>query len=260
MKSPLREPAGGSKSIALLKEKIPAGSVVDSFLFLGGEIECNLADNNRFVVAHTSRYVIYEFWRCILGDAQRVADIVTHLYPLDSNAYHSKRMFYLLQENWPTYKDPFMRSALFYLLNRCSQDGHISAGEFADEHLTSRGLSQLRAFTVDNLHVSWDQSEDDFMIGFEKVAPDSTLLIRANPFSYNYFEEGKSKGFEMTTLYHKDLANRLQQLRDRKWIVIYDYHKGVSALYPGSNIQMINQYGRPTEHEHACKELLIANF
>ena len=82
-------------------------------MFFGGNIELNLAQMNRFVVAHTNKYVIYEFWDCVMKEPKKIGDMSKFLFSATE-----PNIFYILQENWPKYNDPYLRSAMFFLLNR----------------------------------------------------------------------------------------------------------------------------------------------
>ena len=109
MKSPIKENINNFKALSVLKDTIPKGSVVDSFLFFSGEVELNLAESERFVIAHTNKYVIYEFWKCAMEDPVRIAEISEFIYPIGD-----EKLFHVFQEDWPKYKDHFTRSALFF--------------------------------------------------------------------------------------------------------------------------------------------------
>ena len=117
----------------------------------------------------------------------------------------------------------------------------------------------LKRFTIDNFHIEWNNTAD-FTTAFQKLKSASTLLIPVGKFSQNLFEDGKSRGMEMTTIYHAKLYEKLAQLPDRKWMVIYENSPRVRSLYKDYNIEMINQYGRPTTNSKLSEELLIANF
>lgn len=111
----------------ILKDLIPQQSVVTSFLFFDGQIEFELCKNNIFVNANTSKYVIYEFWSCLMEDNKTVYEMIKS-EPLQR--LKNEESFRILQENWPKYRDAFARSALFFMLNRCSDTGLISSGKF----------------------------------------------------------------------------------------------------------------------------------
>lgn len=253
MKSPIREDVNNFKCKRTLREVIPKGSVVNSFLFFDGALEIGLAEEDRFVVSHTNKYVIYEFWDCVLKDAQRVSEIVKSLSSLAE-----PDIFFLLQENWPKYKDPYVRSALFFLLNRCSESGLISAGKFKPRNYNPLAIANLNKFRLENFHVIWDR-QTDFLEGFKNVKQTDYLLLPVGKFSYNFFEYGKNRGIEMTSINHERLSETLKQIQ-HKWVVVYKEHREIFKLYKEYNITMIDKYGKVVNNESDCEEVVIANF
>ena len=119
MKSPVKDLRSRHISNAYLRELIPRGSIVESFLFYSGQVEFSLCEHNRFVHAHTTNYPIYEFWSFLAKDADRIYGTLT----ADVFKFESENMYNILQERWPTYENPYVRAALFFLLNRCSSKG-----------------------------------------------------------------------------------------------------------------------------------------
>jgi len=253
MKSPIRENINNFKCLSLLRELIPPGSTVNSFLFFDGNLEFGLAESNRFVIAYTNRYVIYEFWKCVLSEPKKVADMSKFLF-----SSTEQNIFYIFQENWPTYKDPYLRSAIFFLLNRCSENGQISAGNFNPQNYNPVALSHLNKFQINNFHIEWDE-EEDFIEGVKNAPQADYLLLPIGKFSYNFFEHGKSRGFEMTSVNHKELFETLNQKKD-KWVVVYKSHSQLYKLYKDYNITMLNKYGKITTDKSICEEVVIANF
>ena len=254
MKSPIKENVNNFKALSVLKDIIPKGSVVDSFLFFSGNMELNLAESGRFLVAHTNKYVIYEFWKCAMENPTKIAEISNFLYPIgDEKAFH------LFQENWPMYKDHYTRSALFFLLNRCSESGWISAGKFDDKNFNPIAISHLKKFSPKNFFLTLDKADTLN----EAVANSSTkgeyLLLPIGKFNYNFFEYGKSKGYEMTTVFHEELHNYLSEV-DKKWTAIYKHHPHLYKLYKNYNAIMIDKYGKRTEDKDICEEVIFANF
>ena len=254
MKSPIKENINNFKCLSVLKELIPKGSVVNSFLFFSGNLELNLAESERFVIAHTNKYVIYEFWKCALEDPCRIADLSETLFPVGD-----EKMFHILQERWPEYKDHFTRSALFFLLNRCSDSGWISAGHLEDKNFNPLAFSYLKKFSPKNFFLVLDDAKDLNETIEKNNQEGDFLFFPIGKFNYNFFEHGKSKGYEMTTIYHKRLYEALQNIED-KWIVLYKNHPGVHKLYQDYNIIMLNKYGRTTKEKDSCEEVVIANF
>tara|TARA_Y100000310_G_C20527930_1_gene736997 strand:+ start:228 stop:992 length:765 start_codon:yes stop_codon:yes gene_type:complete len=254
MKSPIKENINNFKALSVLKDTIPKGSVVDSFLFFSGEVELNLAESERFVIAHTNKYVIYEFWKCAMEDPVRIAEISEFIYPIGD-----EKLFHVFQEDWPKYKDHFTRSALFFLLNRCSESGWISAGKFDDMNFTPIALSHLKKFSSKNFFLTLDKADTLNDALATSTMKGEYLLLPIGKFDYNFFEYGKSKGYEMTTIFHKELCEHLRDV-EKKWMVLYKTHPQLFKLYKDHNITMIDKYGRKTADRDSSEELIIANF
>ena len=253
MKSPIKESINNFKCLSTLKNMIPRGSVVNSFLFFDGKLELGLADSHRFIVAHTNQYVIYEFWDCAMKDPGRIAEISKFLSPI-----HDENIFHILQENWPTYYDPYVRSALFFLLNRCSENGLISTGRLDTKNYNPFAVSQLKKFRANNFHIEWDQT-DEFIKGIENARKADYLLLPVGKFSYNFFEHGKSRGFEMTPVDHQKLFETLHKTED-KWVVVYKAHSKLYNLYKEYNVTMLDKHGKLATKKDNCEEVVIANF
>tara|TARA_Y100000296_G_scaffold70998_1_gene86111 strand:+ start:953 stop:1717 length:765 start_codon:yes stop_codon:yes gene_type:complete len=254
MKSPIKESVNNFKALSVLKNIIPKGSVIDSFLFFSGNVELNLAESGRFIVAHTNKYVVYEFWKCAMENPAKIAEISNFLYPIgDEKAFH------LFQENWPLYKDHYTRSALFFLLNRCSESGWISAGKFDDKNFNPVALSHLKRFSPKNFFLTLDKADTLNEAVTNSEMKGDYLLLPIGKFDYNFFEYGKSKGYEMTTVLHEELQKHLANI-DKKWTVLYKNHPHLYKLYKDHNTIMIDKYGKRTEDKGNCEEVIFANF
>jgi site-specific DNA-adenine methylase len=254
MKSPLKENINNFRCLKTLKEMIPKGSVVNSFHLFGGADELALAADQRLVFAHTTQYIIYEFWNCALEDPSKILAISKELFPKIRN----KHLFNVLQEKWTTYRDPFLRAALFFMLNKCSDTGFVSCGQLDDKNFNPISLSHLKKFKADHFQPVWDEKLE-FHRSFRDIKNNDYLLFPIGKFNYNLFEEGKSKGHEMTTIHHQRFYDTLQDVKD-KWIVLYKYHPRVHLLYKNYNIIMLDKYGRETQDKEKCEEVVIANF
>tara|TARA_Y100000034_G_scaffold23480_1_gene27138 strand:- start:552 stop:1316 length:765 start_codon:yes stop_codon:yes gene_type:complete len=254
MKSPIKENINRFKSLAVLKELIPKGSVIDSYFLFSGELEFKLAEAERFVIGHTNKYVVYEFWKCALEDPVKIEAMARYLYPIGtSEAFHT------FQAQWHTYKDEYARSALFFLLNRCSESGWISAGRFNDENLNPIAFSYLKKFSPKNFFLTFDDSPT-LIETLPQGSPQSDYrLFPIGQFNYNLLEYGRNTGLEMTRVYHKRFREALEEVKD-KWIVLYKYHPQAHTLYKDCNIRMIDKYGRETQEKEQCEEMIIANF
>jgi hypothetical protein len=256
MNSPIKDLTRNFNCLNELKKKIPRGSVVHSYLFYSGEIEIGLSAHQRFVCAHTSKYVIHEFWDCLLKDSGKIHDIVTS----DVFSFENENMVSILQENWAHYKDPYVRAALFFLLNQRSESGSISNGKVVQESLNPLNLATLKNLQLSNFHIEHD-AEEDVVKSIMDAPPSDCLLIPVGDFNYNLLEHGKNKGIEDETLNHSNLHKALTtELMQRKWAVLYHWHPELLKLYNGYNITGIDKYGREIQNSDIPEELIIANF
>tara|TARA_Y100001973_G_scaffold97959_1_gene154825 strand:- start:749 stop:1438 length:690 start_codon:yes stop_codon:yes gene_type:complete len=229
--------------------------VVDSFLFFSGEVEFSLAASDRFICAHSSAYVTYEFWECVRQEPATIMEIVISK-PFTN--FLNKRIFHILQETWPFYKDPYVRSALFFILNRCSSTGAISSGDYDPLEFTPIALTNLRKFAIKNFHLQWDQGVA-LEEAIQREGEGEYLLIPLPAFSYNFFQEGKSLGFEEERVDHQKLKEVLAPL-SKKWILTYPFHPAVLHAYKSFNIHMLNKYGNLVEDQTQCEEIIVTNF
>jgi len=232
---------------------IPTGSIVNSFGLFDGNIEVDLAFNQRFVIARTSKYVIYEFWHTLLNDPTTIAQIAQSLFPIKQEA-----IFNILQESWPKYKDPHVRSAIFFLLNRCSDTGLLSAGQLTNESFNTFALTLLKNFRIDNFHLLFDQDENLGHL-LSEIPLEEYVIFPSLNFSFNLLTHGKIRSFETTPTNHVELKKAIEPL-EHKILLIYRYHPHLFSLYEDYKTMMIDKYGQETTDKDKCQEVIVANF
>ena len=254
MKSPLQDKVRSSNSLACLKRMIPEGSIVSSYLFFAGNLELGLANDNRFIIAHTNKSVIYDFWKCVELDAKRVLLIAQSFLPIKD-----QESFQLFQDTWTEYNDPYIRSALLFLLNRASKKGTVSAGEVAIESFNPLSFIYLESLNLDNFHIVLEQEECHDSVGKTHTTNTEILLIPSLVFSHGLPPSAKTRAPEEYRTDHIKLFKTLRDLK-RKWILVYNKHSEVLKLYNDYNTTMIDKHGRETTSQESCKELIIANF
>lgn len=255
MKSPVKDLRSRHISNAYLREIFPPGSIVESFLFYSGQIEFSLCQHKRFVYAHTTNYPVYEFWSFLEKDATRIYGTLT----AEAFKFDNENMYDILQERWPMYDNPYFRSALFFLLNRCSSTGLPSKGTLDTEKYTPAALNLLKNFKMpDNFYLELNKKQP-----IEETIVDTNqsdfLFLPIQNFDYNLFDEGYTLGHEETYIHHRRIKQKLDHI-DKNWVVLYNYHRDVMPLYKDYNHTLINKYGRPTDNESAAEEIIIANF
>jgi hypothetical protein len=251
MRSPIKNLKKQTNSLSAVKEIIPKGSIVESHLFYDGSFDFNLAEDDRFVIANANKYVVYEFWSCVLRDAKRVADIANYMFPV-----LNEQTFDILQKEWAHYRDPYMRSALFFLLNRCSAIGMITHGEFNTSNYNPFALSDLRQFAPKNFHLAGAHNKKlEDSVGVNESC--THIFVHAGKFSFNLFEHGKTESLEELKFNHDKLLKSLST-QDTPSVIVYDYHPRLKSYKNKYNFIYLDDSGRETTEDHA-KEIILHN-
>ena len=261
MKSPIQD-GSSFKSAQVLKQLIPKKSIVGSYLLYSGALELSLSSADRFVIAHTTRGVVYEFWKCLETDAEYVAKqskyFFDNLFQGAGELFSVESTFEHLQEMWATRPDPYVRASYFFLLNRCSSNGLVSSGKLDLRHMSPHAFSSLKNVHLKNFHSHFDKA-DDFIDTINKEDESKYLLFPVGRYSQNLLRSSKIVGPEDTAVRHQKLHDYLKEC-DKKWIVLYKKHRAVFQLYRGYNTTMVDKYGRKTLKTDDCEDIIIANF
>ena len=254
MKSPIKNRKHFNNSAAVVRSLIPKGSVVNAHAFYDGKTEFSMADNGIFVKACTSSIPVYHFWRCMEYDSKKVYDIVTS----DDFKFEDEQMFTVLQDIWHKNNSPFIKAALFFLLNSHSETGMISSGAISKEYFNPISISYLKRFKMpNNFHITHDTRTIEEAITSASAAEYNFLA--GGKFNYGLFEHGKNRGIEETLISHRKIAS-LMTTKKRHVIVSYDYDPRVMRTYKRCRTILVNQYGMPTTNEGMAKEVVVANF
>jgi len=244
VRSPIKNLKNQTNCFSAISELIPKGSVVDYYPVYSADLCIKLSESDRFVVAHTPNYVVYEFWACVMQDPDRVSKIAEAFYPnLNENTFD------ILKKNWYSYKDPFVRSALFFLLNRCSNLGMITHGELDTKNYNAFALRDLRGFKVDNMHVNF--------LGEKKIEEfDKNIsIINAGKYRVSFLENEQILGEEETEIKHRQL---LKNMKSHRSVIVFKAHRALLKT-PGYDKVLLDQYGRQTTDFEQTKEIILHN-
>jgi len=252
MKSPLAD-KDSFKSAKILKELIPVNSVVESYLLYSGEMELSLCAANRLVIAHTSKYPLYEFWWMAKNRNFQVASMAQ-----DVASRLSEKMLYQLQESWYEYRDPVYRAALFYILNRCSDVGRSTCGSLDLTRLTPHLFRRFKMIDIQDMHFILD-----------KDAPLHRSLNTQIQSDIKFFPVGKytrqllhregPPAVDMPTIDHNSL---LRVLADApyKWVILYKYNRHLLGKLSAHNVVLVDKYGNHTVDPERCEDIIATNF
>jgi len=252
MKSPLKDPYV-FKSAKVLKEIFPEKSIIESYLLYGAEMELNLAAANRMMIAHTNKYPVYEFWWMIKNHPRPIAAMAE-----DIAAGAEEKMLRVFQETWHQSRDPIFRSALFYILNRCSDLSRVSCGVIDKSNITSWCFSRLKQFEVKNFHLVLDKFEE-FEEAINMDIKSDFKFFPLGHYRHNFLEAGSRGAVDLSFVNHQKLWQTLRD-GDYKWVLLYKRHPHLLTALKSHNLIMVDTYGNRTTHEDKCEDIIVTNF
>ena len=244
MRSPIKNLKNQTNSFSVITKLIPKGSVVDYYPLYSGDLPMKLSEADRFVVAHTPNYVVYEFWKYAMQEPEKISKIAESFYPsLNENTFD------ILKKNWYSYKDPFVRCALFFLLNRCSSLGMITHGRLDTKNYNSFALRDLKALKIENMHINLLKNKkiEDFNKNF--------AVVNAGKYRASFLENEQMLGEEETEIKHSRLLN---SMGDSRAIFIFKPHAALlkNKVYEKT---MLDLNGREITDFTKAKEIILHN-
>ena len=262
MRSPLKDNTNSIKSLSVIKGLIPIDSHVNTSGIYSGNLELNLASDQRIVTANTYSYLVYEFWKTIIDDAPLVADVAAQLSPIEN-----EKVFQCWQEAWPWYKDSQLRSAIYFLLNRYSSQYLSASGEFTPNQFDPHAITQLSKFKTDKVpfSINW-HAPPHFSILLKRIAedtkkrPNSYCLLSMGKYIHDYYSDVNPSAYDIEVRNHKEVYSILSQNEDIRWIVCYKRSKAIAEIYKKYNITLADKYGKSVDTYELCEEMIIANY
>ena len=258
MKTPIKLPDREFKALSAVKKLFPAGSYVHSFLLYNAGLEIPLSADGRYVISHTSRYSIYEFWTCLSLNSEQVQKVIEHF-----DNIQDKNIFYLLQETLPTYPDPYLRAGIFFLLNKYSKTGYVSRGEFDPNSYNPLALANLRRISFENFMVTYNKEQDLIENMKDIKARCDYIFVPVGDFSLNYLKnkEGDLNGlaYDQTFVDTQGLRQFLTET-SKNTAYLYHYSRSVVKFFKDQKLHFIDKWGRLTDDENKAKEVIVANF
>jgi hypothetical protein len=199
--------------------------------------------------------VIYEFWQCLQEDPVRLSDSVDFL---NRSGLISSHTIELLQKKWAFYENPYLRAALFFLLNHSSEKGTVSTGNLNQKPLSPFALSSLRNFDASPVYLNFYDKLDLLDFNFKDLNTDF-IVIPVGKFSYNLFEHREYSGLEEVHINHRQLKTFIDAT-PHKTLLLYGMHSQIPAFYKKQNTCYLDVYGRPTIDIDKAREVIVANF
>ena len=246
MRSPIKNLKKRTNSISKIKEIIPKGKIIQTYPFYDGNIEFSLSESDRYVIGSTTSPVVHEFWDYVIKDAKKISVIADRIYPnLNENTFD------LLRKNWYSYKDPYVRSAMFFLLNRCSSLGMITHGELDTINYNPISINDLRTFNVSNFHINLLKKDQDYVVS-ENV---DISLFNPPDYYFDALETAETIGLEESEFKHRKFLKRFEKIPS---VFVYKIHPRLLKIKNYSKI-LLDQYGRETKDSTNAKEIILHN-
>jgi len=254
MKSPLKDARHKNLARGLLRTIITPGSRVNSYGIFSGHTELSLSHSDLKICCYTEKDVIYQFWECLCEDPYRLHSLLMDR----SFKFKHAREFVTLQESLPLYSDSYIRSSLFFLLNRCSATGQVSCGEFDRKNYNVAALNKLKIFRKPvNFNVLKLKGS---LLEHIKSAHDVDFILVPNLiFSYNLLKLGKSIGYDSYAYTPSDLKEALDH-QGTPVALVFNKHPSVFSFFENFNFRLVGPAGRLTTDKDACEEIIVTNF
>ena len=257
MKTPIKDPNSFFCS-QTIKEIVPPNSKIKSLLLFSGQLEFSLAFSGHDVNIATNKYVIYEFWNCALRDPYLIAKMAESLH----SDIDSAQLVYVFQNEWPKFKDPYFRSALFYLLNHYSLKGTVSHGEFnADNYSALSGRSLINFFEnhdIDKLKIKYYNNEN-WEDALEFVEQDEILFLPIGKLSLSPLNNSTFDGHEQYNINNRKVKQLIENY-NKKFIMVYKSHPSIFKQYRNFNLLMVNKHGSLTNEKSRAEDIIVTNM
>ena len=258
MKTPIKLPDREFKALSAVKKLFPAGSYIHSFLLYNAGLEIPLSTDGRYVISHTNKYSIYEFWTCLSLNPEQVQKVIEHFDNIED-----KNIFYLLQETLPTYPDPYLRAGIFFLLNKYSKTGYVSRGKFDPSSYNPLALANLRRVSFQNFMVTYNK-EQDLIKNMKNIKTRCDyIFVPVGDFSLNLLRDKEGDfnalAYDQTFVDTKALKQFITET-DKKTAYLYHYKPSVAKFFKDQKLYFVDKWGRPTNEENKAKEVIVANF
>jgi len=241
----------------VIKNLIPIETKIKSLLLFSGQVEFPLAYAGYDIEIATNKYVIYEFWNCALRNPYLISKMA-----LGVNAQITPQLVYIYQNDWPRFKDPYYRSALYFLLNRYSLTGTISYGETKTNNFTPLATRNLESFYEDErtkkIKVRYYNS-DNYLDAFEFINDDEVMLLPVGKLSISPLNKPTQVGHETYEMNHRALRDALRK-ENKKFVLIYKFHPHLLSFYKDYKIIMVNSFGAETKNIQLAEDVIITNL
>ena len=253
MKTPLKCPYN-FVSANFLKEKLSVEDKINAFALSAGTIEFDLYLNGYDITLFSNQYFVWEFWKCLQNSPHTLLSSIKffHKNLRTSDIGHYRDKWYQQHE------DPYHRAAIFYLLNRYSDNGHFSYSEITKHNFSPLNLRTFENFApaAKDIEMIYD-NQRDFADSFEHLEESSVLLIPIGEYKKTFLKSKNVRSSETYYFNHQRIKEYLLSER-QKVILIYKYNDFTDKFF--ENKKYISKFGTVTENPELAEDLIVSNF
>jgi hypothetical protein len=237
-----------------VKDKLSNEEKINSFAFCAGHIEIALKQSNYDISVFSNRYYVWEFWKCMINSAESVLDMAKYFH--ESMSPHDIQYY---RDRWLTsFEDPYERAAMFYLLNRYSENGNFSLSQVSKNNLSYLNyISFERSIPYTHLIDLHLDKQSDFCDSFKTLDPSSVLLIPVGIQKNNFLKTKNVTTPETYVFDHQKMKEYVLSER-QKVILIYKYSDFTDKFF--ENKTYISKFGTITENRELAEDLIVSNF
>ena len=126
---------------------------------------------------------LWEFWKCLSNSPDTVISAIKffHKNLTDHDVLYYKDKWY------KHFEDPYERAALYYLLNRYSDEGRLYSARITKDNFSPFNLNFLEkhAYAAKNLRLFYLDGEDLVSKFLNKLSSDNIILLPIGKFKRN---------------------------------------------------------------------------
>lgn len=205
----------------------------------------------------TNKWAIFEFWDCMIKNPYLIVDM--------ANGLHEKlspQMVYVMQSDWPRFKDPFFRSAMFLLLNKYSADGTISHGDFNTANyspLSGKSLINFcENYDLSKLRLGYKKAEKYYEC-FDEIEEDEILFLPIGKIGTSPLSIQTRIGHEVYDLNYNKLKNMLHDYK-KDFVAVCKFSQKIMRDHINYNTLLVGPGGEITADPLLAEEIIISNL
>tara|TARA_R100001015_G_C4598558_1_gene153641 strand:- start:368 stop:1135 length:768 start_codon:yes stop_codon:yes gene_type:complete len=242
-------------SAGFIREKIDNTKRISTFGLSSGAIEMDLYQSGHDIMFYSNRYWVYEFWKCLANSPESVISAVKFFH---ENLSISEVQFH--KESWyDNFDDPYDRAAIYYLLNRYSENGQIYGSGITKHNFSVFNLRTLQAHAeaAKKLRLFYLQDED-LIKRFSELPSEQTILLPIGKFKKSYIIQKNPHSLSAPSYDYEKLQSYLKEGK-HKMIIVHKYDQKAEKFYDTNKI-FINKLGFVTENSELAEDLIVSNF